>query len=329
MFTTALQNRQPLACRLLQAAAQRRALANAYLLTGSARGDKLELALQLAAALNCTNESDPNRHSSCLARATQPEDKWCLNCRWISRSEHPQAWLVLKRGADKAKISVEKARLLCEEILKSSAFFRVIVVTEAEQKIFHEDPANALLKSIEEPGERCLFVLFAPHADVVLPTIVSRCQVVEITSAYATGFIDRNLQLEEQARTALDAHRKQFASEFTTVVQNSGSAPGSVKYVSESRAIADRLTRLVEEHAVPAPLAIDAYVSADYEVLKEIANNHDSTLLYLNRLLSVAETAKQDLDHYVKLNNVVETFAYSVAELRSQFSGELRLAIKK
>ncbi len=329
MFTTSLQERQPLAGRLLQAAAERRSLANAYLLTGPARGDKWELTLQLAAALNCTGQETVEQ-TSCLTTVPQSQEKWCLNCRWISRGEHPQAWLLLKREPDKSKIPVDKARLLCEEILKSSAFFRVIVITEAEQKIFHEDPANALLKSIEEPGPRCMFVLFAVHSDAVLPTIVSRCQVVEITGAYTPGFICHSAdKLGAETKQVLEANRHQFLMEFPAIAKNASSLRfGSVNYVIESRAIADRLVKLVEEHGLPAPLVIDAYVSADFEALKNSATDYSGALIYLNRLLSIAETAKQDLDHYVKLNNVVETFAYSVAELRSHFSGELRLAIR-
>lgn len=328
MFTTSLQERQPLACRLFQAAAMRHSLANAYLLTGPARADKWELAMQLACCLNCTDSTAVASGTSCIAQGA-PKEQCCLNCKWISAGEHPQAWLVLKRDADRAKIPVEKARQLCEEILKSSAFFRVILITEADQKIFHEDPANALLKSIEEPGARCMFLLFAPHSDMVLPTIVSRCQMIEITGAYNRGFICHADALEDDCKQVLEAHRHQFRTEFSSVVQNAASLrSGSVKFAAESRALADRLTNLVEEHGLPAAVVIDAYIATDFELLGANANQSAGTLKYLNSLLSVAETAKQDLDHYVKLNNVVETFAYSVAELRSQFSGELRLAIR-
>lgn len=332
LFTAALQERQPLSTRLLQAAAERGALANAYLLTGPSRSDKWELALQLAAALNCTAASAAGASSptSCVASGL-PSDKSCTNCRWIAAGEHPQAWLLLKREPDKTKIAVEKARLLCEEVLKSSAYFRVIVVTEAEQYIFHDAAANALLKSIEEPGSRCLFILFAAHTDVVLPTIVSRCQALEVTGAYAPGFLwndDDESGAGEEARQALETQRRQFIQEFSrTIDAANGLKTGSVKYVVESRAMADRLLKLTEDYGLSPATVIDAYISADFECLKELACNNSGARSYLNRLLSVAESAKQELDHYVKLNNVVETFAYSVAELRSQFSGDLRLAI--
>lgn len=318
-----------MATRLLLAAAQRGALANAYLFTGPCRSDKWELALQLASALNCTRESPSSAEppDNCVSQGLHPEQS-CVNCRWISSGEHPQAWLLLKREPDKSKIAVEKARLLCEEILKSSAYFRVIVVPEAEQAIFHDASANALLKSIEEPGARCLFVLFAGHADMVLPTIVSRCQVLEVSGAYPTGFLWNDDDAGEEARQALETHRRQFIQEFPSAIESALTLKaGSVKYVLASRDIADRLAGLAEEYGISPAMVIDAYISADFECLKMSACDHSGARRYLNRLLSVAETAKQELDHYVKLNNVVETFAYSVAELRSHFSGELRLAI--
>lgn len=40
---------------------------------------------------------------------------------------------------------------------------------------------NALLKTLEEPPENVYLILFSPNADLLLPTVVSRCQVIELS----------------------------------------------------------------------------------------------------------------------------------------------------
>lgn len=56
------------------------------------------------------------------------------------------------------------------------AKFKIILIPGAEQ--LNAYAANALLKNLEEPGESTLFILLAPHPKLLLPTIVSRCQVL-------------------------------------------------------------------------------------------------------------------------------------------------------
>ncbi len=134
-----------------------------------------------AAYLNCTNLAANNDRACHLSGI--PEKDQCVNCKWINEEKHPQAWLILASDPGKSrKIPVEKARLLSDELSKHSEFFRVVIVEDASQEAFHRPSANALLKTIEDPGARCLFFLFANREDDVLPTVVSRCQVIPMQS---------------------------------------------------------------------------------------------------------------------------------------------------
>lgn len=79
---------------------------------------------------------------------------------------------------------------------------RVYLFERAET--FNEESANSLLKALEEPPPYVNFVLCAPSVTSVLPTILSRCQVVRF-SAVPTGVIAKALQSKglspEEART--------------------------------------------------------------------------------------------------------------------------------
>lgn len=68
--------------------------------------------------------------------------------------------------------------------------FKVMIIWMPEK--MHPAAANKLLKMIEEPPEKTLFLLVSDEPDKILPTIVSRCQVVRIP-AFKTGEVSKYL----------------------------------------------------------------------------------------------------------------------------------------
>lgn len=85
---------------------------------------------------------------------------------------------------------------------------KVFVVQEAQR--LGTLAANALLKTLEEPPARTCFILIAPAADGVLPTIASRCQVVPFVPTCARAVEEQVATAAqvslEQARQALDIY---------------------------------------------------------------------------------------------------------------------------
>ena len=334
IFEPALQERQPIASRLLTSALRKKALSNGYLLSGRAVADKWLLAQQLAAFLNCLSRK-PDDYFSCLSKSkTNNFEGFCQNCHWIAQGEHPQAWLVLAGQGESGKIPVEKARLLTEELSKTSRYMRVVIIPQAEQEYLHAAPANALLKSIEEPNENSLFLLFASSAEQVLPTIVSRSQVIPILSRFKTGFwapavSGANEPAESQTKMAESL--ASFKSEFIHAARNRLSGTSSlhgsyIKAVSESQDLSDRLRTLSDDESIEPELLIDIFLAAELEVLRELSTRDHYISLYLAKLAELCEGAKNQLGHYVKKNNVLETFAYSLTELRAKYLGDFSLA---
>ena len=58
--------------------------------------------------------------------------------------------------------------------------FKVMIIWLPEK--MHQSTANKLLKLIEEPPEKTLFLLVSDEPDKVVPTILSRCQLIKIPS---------------------------------------------------------------------------------------------------------------------------------------------------
>ncbi|MBI4532552.1 MAG: hypothetical protein HY711_01285, partial [Candidatus Melainabacteria bacterium] len=173
IFDLSLRHRQSLACLLFESAIERDCLGHAYLLTGSASEDKWLLAKQLALFLNCTTA---NKLTLGVCHTQHKHNDACQNCQWIVANQHPAAWMSLTGDDSKTgKIGVAASRLLREELSKTSPFTRVVVIPHSGEDSFHRPAAAALLKTLEEPGPRCLFLLFARYPQEVCPTIVSRC----------------------------------------------------------------------------------------------------------------------------------------------------------
>ena len=201
------------------------ASSHAYLLSGPEGLGKTRFARELAVALV----------SSCGGCGACPE------CARARRGVHPDLHVVEPEGD---VIRVEQVDPLIADLsLKPfGAERRVWLLPEVDH--LHPAAANKLLKSIEEPPQHVFFLLVSDHLQRVLPTIVSRCQLVEFrplsdaeVAAYlgeslglkgveaeslarlAAGSVERAARLAEDARGAgRRAQYLRYASALLTVV---------------------------------------------------------------------------------------------------------------
>lgn len=95
----------------------------------------------------------------------------------IEAQSHPDV-LVLEAEAQGGVIKAEAARDVRRFMQSTAAMggWRVVLVDGADK--LNTTAANALLKVLEEPSEKCLFLLVCQNVNLVLPTIRSRCQKV-------------------------------------------------------------------------------------------------------------------------------------------------------
>lgn len=154
------------AVRFLQRAVASGSVSHAYLVTGPPGVGKTTLARALAAALLCQGED------------TAPCGT-CRACHLVASGNHPDLHIVESERID-ARLKIDQVRDLQRQLALTpvEGQWRVAILRR-----FHEattSAANALLKTLEEPPPYVMIAVLASDADILLPTIVSRCQQVSL-----------------------------------------------------------------------------------------------------------------------------------------------------
>jgi DNA polymerase-3 subunit delta' len=136
-------------------------MTHAWVFTGPPGSGRSSAAVAFAQALICPN-------NGCGT---------CSDCNAAKTSGHPDVEIIRTEGLS---IKVEEVRELLTRVAwaPSMGGWRVVVMEDADR--LTESAANALLKAIEEPGTRTVWLLCAPTLHDVLPTIRSRCRHLQL-----------------------------------------------------------------------------------------------------------------------------------------------------
>lgn len=156
------------AVSLLREQAAHERLRHAYLITGPQGTGRRTLALRLAQTVNCLRPPAPGE--PCLA---------CRACTQLARMQHPDLDVVQAEQVG-GTLRVEQVRLLQHNLSLApyEARYRVALLLRFEEA--HVSAANALLKTLEEPPPQVILLVTAESAERLLPTIVSRCEVLRL-----------------------------------------------------------------------------------------------------------------------------------------------------
>ncbi|MGE5124049.1 MAG: ATP-binding protein, partial [Acidobacteriaceae bacterium] len=141
---------------------------HAYLLTGPAGIGRRTLALRFAQALNCKQPPQPGQPC-----------RECLACKRIEAMQHPDLAVVVAEHEGET-LRIDQVREL-QHTLSLAPYegrYRVALVLRFEEA--HISAANAMLKTLEEPPAQVVVILTARSAESLLPTIVSRAEVIRL-----------------------------------------------------------------------------------------------------------------------------------------------------
>lgn len=144
-------------------AGEAHAMTHAWLVTGPPGSGRSNAARAFAAALQCAE-------GGCGV---------CQACRTALSGAHPDVTLV---RTELLSIGIDEVRELARRAQMSPTLgrYQVIVVEDADRVT--ERGADALLKSVEEPATKTVWILCAPTADDVVATIRSRCRLLTLTT---------------------------------------------------------------------------------------------------------------------------------------------------
>lgn len=113
----------------------------------------------------------------CLNKQPQQACGECSSCQWLRSDTHPNYVHITTDEDNKkqnAKIKIEKIRELLPFVQQTGEGWRVVMIEPAEA--LNTASANALLKTLEEPGEKVVLILLADHYLKLPATIRSRLQ---------------------------------------------------------------------------------------------------------------------------------------------------------
>lgn len=162
------------AIAMLESAIKQNALPHAFLFVGPKQIGKKTLAFAVAQALNCTTEQSP-----CMQ---------CDACQRIADSKFADVSLIdLKSGGEldggqkqRSEISIEQIRDMQHSVSLPpyEGKCKVYIIDDAEN--MSQSAANCMLKTLEEPNENNYFFIITSNEDMILPTVASRCQRLEL-----------------------------------------------------------------------------------------------------------------------------------------------------
>ena len=159
-------------------------VAHAYLLTGAHAIGKTTLARAFAQTLQCANANRPCGQ--------------CPACKKIARDRHPDVQIIegvpvgfkfdekslppppRVNDAERRILKIDQIRAIQHTVSRApfEGRWKIIILRRFEEA--NEEAANAFLKTLEEPPSHTRLVLTARDVNVLLPTIVSRCQVLPL-----------------------------------------------------------------------------------------------------------------------------------------------------
>jgi len=164
---------QPEALALLKHSLKTGSLAHAYLFVGAPHIGKMTLALDIAQALNC--------------QGSEPPCGECQSCKRIAEGKHADIRIISLNSAKDSGDAKSRVEISIDDIreLQHNASLppfegkcKVFIIDGAEY--LSTEAANCLLKTIEEPPPQVIILLLTTEEQRLLPTVVSRCQRIEL-----------------------------------------------------------------------------------------------------------------------------------------------------
>ncbi len=205
----------------LRRAAGGHGMSHAWLFTGPPGSGRSNAAVAFAAALQCEQEGCGS----------------CHECSTVLKGSHADVTLV---RTEKLSIGVDEVR----DLVRRSALapvgrrWQIMIVEDADR--LTEQACNALLKAIEEPTDRTVWMLCAPTVEDVLPTVRSRSRLVSLTTPTPSDVADF-LQRADGVEPGLAAHAARASQGHI----------GRARALARDAAVRERRTRVV---SIPARL---------------------------------------------------------------------------
>jgi len=212
---------QEVAINILKNTIKQNRVSSSYLFYGPDGVGKVKTAKELAKVCNCQSIKEED---SCEV---------CSSCYKINHDIHPDVSII--QPASTQFLIAQIQELKKEVYVSPFEGKRKVYILDEVNKMTPE-AANAFLKILEEPSPTTLFILIAGSLETILPTIVSRCQLVRF------NLISPSIQTQIFSKWQVEP------SIFHLLTQASGGSVGKAKEYLEKQVFSyqEKLSQLLE-----------------------------------------------------------------------------------
>lgn len=161
-------------------------LPHGLLFSGVKRAGYEELSLWLVSVLLCQACHEDNVNCTQQEESVLQACGQCKTCKLFANGSYPDH---ITLSTHKTTIGVDEVRTLSHFFEKTAHIGTVKTALIEQADTMTVSAANALLKTLEEPTSNSYIILTTDRAETLLPTIISRCQQIEIRPPVGKGLL--------------------------------------------------------------------------------------------------------------------------------------------
>ena len=191
------KHQEPLAVELLSRASQNNRFSHAYIFTGKASEKVLGFVKTFSKIILCNSKT-----------ATDT----CLSCKVFESGQHPDFKIWVPEGEKNKLIKLDQVKELIAANQRHPITSKHQVLVLEQANLLRVEGSNALLKTLEEPNHFTTIILTVDSLDNLLPTILSRCQIIPV---YAMPVVDETDEFNLESyfpKTYLEANELSAAN---------------------------------------------------------------------------------------------------------------------
>lgn len=289
-----MKNVQPQILKRLQNSLLKNRVAHAYLFEGEKGTGKTEISYLFAKSLLCENPT--SNFEPC---------EECRNCKRITSGNHPDVHYIEPDGLS---IKKEQIKALQEEFSMKSVESNRKVYMIADADKMSVSAANSLLKFLEEPSSDTVAILMTEQGQRMLPTIISRCQVLTFTSLSPENVKQKLIE---------EGLQPQLSSVISQITQNveEGLALSHDDWFVQAPKIVVKLYEMLKHNSVKALIFLQTDWFSHFKEREQLDKGLDLLLLIYKDLLYIQLDKK---DHVIFQNKIheFESHALQISQRR-------------
>jgi len=257
---------QPTVLKMMQNSMLKDRVAHAYLLEGMRGTGKRETGLVIAKMLLC--ESPVAGYKPCES---------CMNCRRINNGNHPDVHIIEPDGLS---IKKQQIKALQEEFAKKAveSSGKIYMIVDADK--MSVGAANSLLKFLEEPTPQTVALLLTEQLQQILPTILSRCQVLTFKP------LSPETMAKQLIENDVDPDRALLLAQITNNLDEA-IALNVDEWFAQAQKIVLKLFKVLKKNRLEAMVQLQDGWNQHFKEKEQIDRGLDLLLLFFQDLLYI------------------------------------------